>query len=139
VMDEQHDDLTTFYAPTLGFARRLLDANRRDEAGRFEPLHEGENAAAYRRAGAVAWAAFPYAAIIVPGAGADRPDIALDPWGKLRLSQSAYISGQEFSDRCLRELGYQPGTLGTRLSRFDLEFTPSVQSLHGDARDPLDP
>ena len=226
VMFDQRDDFTTFYAPTLGFARRLLDANRRDEAGRFEPMHEGENAAAYRRVSGVAWATYPYAAIIVPGAGADRPDIALDPWGKLRLelavarfkagkapfilvsggyvhpnqtpfneafemkralvhgfgvpaeaviidpharhtttnlrnaarlalryglpagrpllittdpSQSAYISGQEFSDRCLRELGYQPGTLGTRLSRFDLEFTPSVQSLHADARDPLDP
>ena len=226
VMAEQPDDFTTFYAPTLAFARRLLDANRRDEAGRFEPLHEGENAAAYRRVEAVAWATFPYAAIIVPGAGADRPDVALDPWGKLRLelavarfkagkapfiivsggnvhpnqtpfnealemkralvndfgvpadaviidpharhtttnlrnaarlalryglpadtpllittdqSQSAYISGKEFSDRCLRELGYQPGTLGARRSRFDLEFTPSVQSLHADARDPLDP
>ena len=54
-------------------------------------------------------------------------------------SQSAYISGREFSDRCLREMGDQPGTLGTRLSRFDLEFTPSVQSLHAAARDLLDP
>lgn len=226
VMFDQRDDFTTFYAPTLAFARRLLDANRRDEAGRFEPMHEGENAAAYRRVGGVAWSSFPYAAIVVPGAGADRPNVALDPWGKLRLelavarfkagkapfiivsggyvhpnqtpfneafemkralvatfgipaeaviidpharhtttnlrnaarlafryglpagrpllvttdqSQSAYISGKEFSDRCLREMGYQPGVLGQRLSRFDLEFTPSVQSLHADARDPLDP
>ena len=54
-------------------------------------------------------------------------------------SQSAYISGQEFHDRCLRELGYQPGTIGRRLTRFDVEFTPSVDSLHADPRDPLDP
>ena len=54
-------------------------------------------------------------------------------------SQSAYISGTVFRERCERELGYQPGTLGARLSRFDLEFTPAVVSLHADSRDPLDP
>ena len=85
VMGEQRRDLTTFFAPSLAFARRLLDAHRRDEAGRFEPLHEGENAAALRRMPAVQWASYPYAAIIVPGAGPDRPDVALDPWAKLRL------------------------------------------------------
>ena len=37
------------------------------------------------------------------------------------------------------DLGYQPGALGKRLSRFELEFTPSVQALHADARDPLVP
>ncbi|MEZ5416262.1 MAG: hypothetical protein R2708_02830 [Vicinamibacterales bacterium] len=37
VLHEQQDSLTAFYAPSLGFARRLLDANNRDEAGRFEP------------------------------------------------------------------------------------------------------
>lgn len=226
VMHDQRDDLTTFYAPSLGFARRLLDANRRDEAGRFEPLHDGENAAALRRVRSVRWVDFPYAAIVVPGAGSDRPDVALDPWGKLRLElavarfkagtapflivsggyvhpnqtpfnealemkrslvrdfgvppeaviidpharhtttnlrnaarlalryglpsgtpllitsdqgQSAYISGQEFHDRCLREMGHLPGVLGKRLSPFDQEFMPSVRALHADARDPLDP
>jgi hypothetical protein len=54
-------------------------------------------------------------------------------------SQSAYIGGQAFVERCLRELGYQPGAVTRRLSRFDLEFTPSIRSLHADARDPLDP
>ena len=54
-------------------------------------------------------------------------------------SQSAYISGTVFRDRCLRELGYQPGVVGQRLSRFDVEFRPGIESLHADARDPLDP
>lgn len=226
VLHEQRDSLTTFYAPSLGFARRLLDAHRRDEAGRFEPLHEGENAAAVRRVRNVRWADYRYAAIVVPGAGPDRPDVALDPWAKARLElavlrfragmapflivsggfvhpnqtpynealemkrslvrdfgvpadavfiepharhtttnlrnaarlalrhgfppdrpllvtsdqgQSAYISGQEFHDRCLREMGHVPGTLGRRLSPFDQEFTPSARALHADASDPLDP
>ncbi len=226
VLQEQRESLSTFYAPTLGFARRLLDANRRDEAARFEPLHQGENAAAVRRVAQVRWAAHPYAAIVVPGAGPDRPDVALDPWAKMRLElavarfraglapflivsggyvhpnqtpfnealemkralvrdfgvapeaiiidpharhtttnlrnaarlalryglpagapllittdqgQSAYIGGQEFHDRCLREMGHLPGTLGKRVSPYDLEFTPSERALHADARDPLDP
>jgi hypothetical protein len=226
VLHEQRDDLTTFYAPTLAFARRLLDANRRDEAGRFEPMHDGENAAAVRRAGTIRWADFPYTAIVVPGAGPDRDDVALDPWAKMRLElaamryrkgqapfilvsggyvhpnqtpfnealemkrslvrdfgvppeaviidpharhtttnlrnaarlvlrygfppaspvlitsdagQSAYISSKEFSERCQREMGHLPGTLGRRLSAFDQEFTPSVRALHADPTDPLDP
>jgi hypothetical protein len=30
-------------------------------------------------------------------------------------------------------------TIGTRLSRFDVEFVPSERTLHADARDRLDP
>jgi hypothetical protein len=54
-------------------------------------------------------------------------------------SQSAYVTGLVFRDRCLKELGYQPGVLGARLSKFDVEFTPGLDSLHADAHDPLDP
>ncbi len=226
VIHDQRDQLVLFYDPALSFARRLLDVNRRDEAARFEPLHEGENGAAYRRMSAVEWSRFPYSAILVPGAGPDRPGVALDPQAKLRVelavarfrsgkapfiivsggnvhpnqtpfnealemkrslvkdfgvptdailidpharhtttnlrnasrlvirygmpvdqpmlitsdaSQSAYITGTVFRDRCLKELGYQPGALGRRLSKFDVEFVPGVESLHADATDPLDP
>lgn len=96
VLHERRDELTTFYAPALGFAGRLLDANRRDEAGRHEPLHEGENAAAYRRIGTTDFERYPYAAILVPGAGPDRPDVALDPRAKARAELAAvrYKSGR---------------------------------------------
>ena len=53
--------------------------------------------------------------------------------------QSTYVESAEFRDRCARELGYQPVTLGRRLSRFDIEFAPAAESLHADATDPLDP
>jgi hypothetical protein len=226
VMAERSGEARMFYDVSLDFARRLLDANRRDEAARYEPLEKGENAAAWRRVGITDWSRYAYTAIIVPGAGPDRADVALDPYGKVRLelavarfragkapflivsggfvhpsqtpfseafemkrslirdfgvppeailidpharhtttnlrnasrlairygmpagramlitsdaSQSSYISGAAFRERCQRELGYQPGTLGARLSRFDLEFTPSIVSLHADSRDPLDP
>ena len=54
-------------------------------------------------------------------------------------SQSKYIESEAFTKRCDQELGYQPMTVIRRLSLFDLEFTPRVESLQIDAMDPLDP
>ena len=53
--------------------------------------------------------------------------------------QSAYIQGNDFAGRCLRELGYKPWDLLRRTSRFDVEFLPVLDSLQADAMDPLDP
>ncbi len=53
--------------------------------------------------------------------------------------QSAYIESASFRERNARELGYQPGTIGPRLSPTELVFRPSDQSLRIDPRDPLDP
>ena len=53
--------------------------------------------------------------------------------------QSAYIAGDAFAQRCRTDLGYLPVTLGRRVSPFDLEFTPRIESLQADAMDPLDP
>jgi hypothetical protein len=225
-LDEQREEWSTFYEPGLAFALKLLDINWRDEAGRFEPLHLGENAAAYQRIGDTPWARYRYTVIVVPGAGPDRPGVALDAQAKLRIElaarryhqglapfllvsggfvhpnqtafnealemkrslirdfdvpeqailvdpharhtttnlrnaarlmyrygiptdrpslittdayQSDYIAGAVFAERCDRELGYRPYTLGERVSRFDLEWRPRVQSLLMDPADPLDP
>ncbi|MGE0039998.1 MAG: ElyC/SanA/YdcF family protein [Vicinamibacterales bacterium] len=85
VIEDGREGLDLFYSPALAFARRLLEANGRDEAGRHEPLEAGENRAAVARVGGIDWARYPYAVILVPGAGPDRPDVALDPWARLRL------------------------------------------------------
>ena len=53
--------------------------------------------------------------------------------------QSRYIEARDFSDRCLRELGYKPYELRGRTSGFDLEFLPVIDSLQADPMDPLDP
>jgi hypothetical protein len=53
--------------------------------------------------------------------------------------QSSAIESARFETRCMRELGYMPGKIGARISRFDLEFLPGLVSLHADALDPLDP
>ncbi len=225
-LDEEAGDWQLFYQPSLAFALQLLDINRRDEAGRFEPLHMGENAAAYTRVAAMTWSDYPYTVIVVPSSGGDRPDVALAPQGKMRLAlaarrfherkapfvlvsggyvhpnqttfnealemkrslmrdfnvpedailidpharhtttnlrnaarimfrygiptdrlsmittdqyQSEYIEAPVFAERCDRELGYRPYELKRRLSRYDQEWLPRVESLHADALDPLDP
>lgn len=53
--------------------------------------------------------------------------------------QSAMIENPEFVKRNTRELGYQPGTIGARVSPTELEFRPSALSARVDPRDPLDP
>jgi hypothetical protein len=54
--------------------------------------------------------------------------------------QSAYIESAEFAKRCEDELGYVPHRIVKRLSVFDLEWMPKVESLQIDAAgDLLDP
>jgi uncharacterized SAM-binding protein YcdF (DUF218 family) len=54
-------------------------------------------------------------------------------------SQIAYIAGQAFADRCLRELGYLPYRIVSQPSDTALVFLPAIQSLQQDPLDPLDP
>lgn len=53
--------------------------------------------------------------------------------------QSATIGSAAFVDRNQRELGYAPGTAGTRLSPTALEWRPAAAAARIDPRDPLDP
>src|SRR5437763_2047556 len=225
-LDEQQSDLKLFFQPSLRFALYLLDVNHRDEAGRFEPLQRGENAAALRRLRTVRWKDYPYSSIIVPGYGPDLAGWSFAPEGKLRCEiaarrlrerkapviivsggyvhpnqtryceamemkkslisdfgvpasaiiiepqarhtttnlrnaarllyrydipfaraalvttdsfQSAYIESEGFAKRCDQELGYQPGKILRRVSAFDLELVPRIESLQVNPMDPLDP
>ena len=53
--------------------------------------------------------------------------------------QSTYIASDNFAKRCLDELGYQPAKIGTRVSQFDLEFVPQIESMEVNTLEPLDP
>lgn len=53
--------------------------------------------------------------------------------------QSAYIENPQFVQRNEKELGYQPGQIGARLSPTELVFRPARASARIDPRDPLDP
>jgi len=52
---------------------------------------------------------------------------------------SATIESPAFRERCVRDFGYEPVRLVSRVSPFDLEFVPRIESLHADASDLLDP
>ena len=214
-----------FFEPTLNFALKLLEANRRDEAGRYEPLEEGENKAGLHNLKKIRWSDYPYSFILVLGAGpadsarisqigAKRADqaaqlflqhkapliilsgghvhpmqtpfseaiemkkyvrgkfkipeqsILIDPYARhtttnfrnaarlafrygIPADLKAVVTSSEdhiasttkesFRSRCLKELGYFPMELITRISPVAAEFKPSVASLFFDANDPLDP
>jgi 8-oxo-dGTP pyrophosphatase MutT (NUDIX family) len=226
VLDDGLGSEELFFTPSLRFAIELMRIHQRDEAGRHEPLEAGENRAAYQAIPRTRWQEYPYTAIVVPGAGGDRPGVRLSAAGRLRIAlaaerwrqrkapfvvvsggyvhpnqtpfaeaiemkralveelglpesaividpharhtttnlrnaarllfrygvpvdrpalvttdtgQSAYIESEGFAERCRKELGYLPYRLGRRLSRFDQEFWPLLDSLHADAVEPLDP
>ncbi len=78
-----------FFEGSLRFGLALLEMNLRDEAGRFEPLHLGENRAAWAQVARTDFSRYAYSAILVPGAGPDRQGVALSPAGKLRVRIAA--------------------------------------------------
>jgi hypothetical protein len=212
--------------PALRFARGLLYINEREDAGRFDPAHDPENAAAARFLRHVDFRKYRYSSLLVLGDGPDTPESRLGSFGKLRVmtaakrwkeglapviivsggnvhpantpynealemrrelverygvpaqailvepharhtttnfrnaarlmhrygvpfdqdalvvtseSQSRYVEGAVFKERCVKELGYMPITLGARVSGFDLVYRPVLASLQLDAQDPLDP
>ena len=223
---ELYPDPAPFYQPSLRLAMWLLDVNRRDEAGRFEPMEKGENRAAYKRVRSINWQKYSYSVILVPGLGPEESDVRLSPAGKLLCQlaakrycegkapfimtsggfvhprqtpyceaiemkrslmrdfgvpesailvdpharhtttnlrnaariiyrygipfdkpglvttntfQSSDIESKAFRDRCQNVFGYQPFRSGKRLSPFDTEFYPQIDSLYIDPADPLDP
>lgn len=79
-----------FFEPTLSFGLKLLEANRRDEAGRYEPLEDGENKAAVQNLRNISWRDYPYSFILVLGSGPG--DTArLSPIGAKRADQAAQL------------------------------------------------
>ncbi len=58
-----------FFEPTLVYAMKLLEANNRDEAGRFEPMEQSENKKAFENIKNIKWNDYPYSVILVLGSG----------------------------------------------------------------------
>jgi len=79
-----------FFEPTLNFALKLLEANRRDEAGRYEPLEEGENKACLQDMKKIRWNDYPYSVILVLGSG-PQDSARLSRIGAKRADQAAQL------------------------------------------------
>jgi hypothetical protein len=84
LLQDNRASLDLAFSASLRFALELMLFNHRDEAGRFEPMEIGENAAALRRIQSTDWSRYPYTVIVVPGSGNDRPGINFSPNGMLR-------------------------------------------------------
>jgi hypothetical protein len=79
-----------FFEPTLSFALKLLEANRRDEAARYEPLEAGENKASVDEVKNIRWNDYPYSFILVLGSGPE-DSARLSPTGAKRADQAAQL------------------------------------------------
>lgn len=83
-----------FFEPTLNFALKLLEINRRDEAGRYEPLEQGENRAAVQNLSRIKWSDYPYSFILVLGSGGSDLTARISPIGAQRTDVAAQLFSQ---------------------------------------------
>lgn len=82
---------TLFFEPTLNFAMKLLEINRRDEAARYEPLEAGENKAAVQNLKNIRWSDYSYSFILVLGSGGQDLTTRLSPIGARRTDVAAQL------------------------------------------------
>lgn len=85
-----------FFDASLKASLQLLAINRRDEAGREEPMESAGNEAALKTIPSIQWGKFLYSVIVVPGAGPENPNTALSDAGRSRtaLAAEAYHAGK---------------------------------------------
>src|SRR5215470_6286853 len=137
LMAEQSGQWDVFYQPTVALALRLLDINWRDEASRLEPLHLGENAAAYKRVATVKWADYPYTVALVPGAGLsedmERENHPLNPMGKEIIE----IAARRYFDHKVAFIIVSGGYVHPKYTRFS-EAVEMKRSLIRDFKVPED-
>jgi len=80
-----------FFEPTLEFTLKLLEANRRDEAARYEPLEEGQNKAAVQSFHNIRWEDYQYSFILVLGSGPGDLSTRVSRIGAKRADQGAQL------------------------------------------------
>jgi len=84
-----HPGPLLLFEPLLHVALAAMAADGRDEAGRYEPLAEGENAAALARIPGIDWDAHAFSVILVPGLGPQTLDEPLSSGGRLHCDLAA--------------------------------------------------
>lgn len=62
-----------------------------------------------------------------------------DKYAIVNSSQAHIDAVERMEQRCLRELGYMPYSLGKRISEVIIEFKPRIEALTIDPDEPLDP
>jgi|ERR1051326_1674020 hypothetical protein len=95
-----------FFELTLDTALALLEINRRDEAGRFEPLEQGENKAAFENLSKIKWKDYPYSFILVLGSGGRDLTTRISPIGAQRTDVAAQLFLQHKAPLIMVSGGY---------------------------------
>lgn len=85
LMTERHAHDELFLEAPADYALAVMQSDGRDEAGRHEPMTQGENRAAASAMPGIDWKRYPYTAILVPGLGPDVDGVRLHPGARLRL------------------------------------------------------
>ena len=89
VLDSATKVSAPFFAPLLTLVLESLAAEGRDEATRYEPLAQGENAAALARIPSLDFSKYPFSVVMVPGLGPTNLDAPLSEGGQVRADQAA--------------------------------------------------
>ena len=92
-MEKDKEDFSLFFEPVLHFSLEILKHNNRDEAGKYEPLEDGENKAALSFIPSINWGDYNYASLLLLG---DSPN---SPGDDVRISESAKIRVKLAADR----------------------------------------
>lgn len=84
-----------FFEPLLMVGVASMMELGRDEAGRYEPLAEGENQAAAERIPSIDWDDYRFPVMLVPGQGPEVAGVPLSPLGRWRCDIAAerYFAG----------------------------------------------
>ncbi len=80
-----YPDPMLFFEPLIEVVLAAMDFYGRDEAGRYEPMQEGENRKAFESIPLIDWDAYRFSTIIVPGLGPET-EIPLHPGGRFRCN-----------------------------------------------------
>jgi DUF218 domain len=83
-----YPDPMLFFEPLIEVVLAAMDYYGRDEAGRYEPMQEGENQKAFESIPLIDWDAYRFSTIIVPGLGPET-EIPLHPGGRFRCNLAA--------------------------------------------------
>ncbi|HRH46464.1 MAG TPA: hypothetical protein PKY82_32775, partial [Pyrinomonadaceae bacterium] len=79
---------TLFFEPTLAYAMKLLEANKRDEAGRHELLEAKDNKKAFENLKKIKWSDYPYSVILVLGSGPGNTGLSISKEGMTRSDEA---------------------------------------------------
>lgn len=95
VLTEGSKSSALFFEPSLDAALLFLQINNRENAADYEPMQSTVNHAAFMHIKSVNWKQYPYATILVPGAGPEDAATALSAEGMLRckLAVQQYQKG----------------------------------------------